>query len=301
MKRKFFVLLLVLAFISAMSLTVLAAPAGNSGKPKLAANELEQITAEILTFLRDEPTGGKTITTQELETILNPYRSILSMNGNTFYHHIMQGDFVKNRKMDAWALGRDVKVDWMWVNSTTHFMLSESLTVAGEAANVGVIDVRLHRQDEKFTYMYTWIKWDKVGELVKIPKMMMPSSRMPGTPDTREEEKIKQGNAVIYDDQTVAGQLCKVYRIGKTYHWFSTIKGYDIMTVDYGSGEKNPTQQTHFTYDMMSVNKDNTFFDPPADVKFSEEGERDSDNIATADEKPAKKRGFGLGGIFKAW
>lgn len=300
MKRKFIVLFLVLTLMSAMSSAVLAAPTGNSSKPKIAANELEQITAEILTFLRDEPTGGKTITVQELETILNPYRSkmSMSMNGNTFYHHIMHGDFVKKEK---WALGRDVKVDWMWANSATRSMLSESLTVAGEAANVGVVDARLHKQDEKFIYMYTWIKWDKVGELMKMPKMMMPNSNMPGMPGPREEEKIKQGNAVIYDDQTVAEQLCKVYRIGKTYHWFSTTKGYDIMTADYGAGEKNPAQQTHFTYDMMSVSKDNTFFDPPADVKFTEGGGRDSDTTATPDEKPAKKRGFGLGDVFKAW
>lgn len=298
MKRKFFVLLLVMAFISAMSLSVLAAPADALGKPKIAANELEQITAEILTFMRDEPTGGKTITTQELETILAPYRSKMSMDGTTFYNKTMQGDFVKKEK---WTLGRDVKVDWMWGNSTTHSMLSESLTVAGEAANVGVIDVSLHKQDEKFIYMYTWIKWDKIGELIKMPKMMTPSSNMPGMPGTREEEKFKQGNAVIYDDQTVAEQLCKVYRIGKTYHWFSTIKGYDIMTVDYGTRGKNLTQQAHFIYDMMGVNKDNTFFDPPADVKFTEQGGRDNDTTSNSDEKPAKKHGFSLGNVLKPW
>ena len=294
MKRKFFVLFLVMALISAMSLAVLAAPAGAVSKPKIAANELEQITAEILTFLRDEPTGGQTITTQELETILAPYRSKMSMNGNTFYHKIMQGDFVKKEK---WTLDRDVKVNWMWGNSTTQSMLLESLTVAGEAANVGAIDVSLNKQDEKFIYMYTWIKWDKVGELMKMPKMLIPSSSMPGMPGTREEEKIKQGNAVIYNDQTVAEQLCKVYRIGKTYHWFSTIKGYDIMTVDYGTGGKNPKQQTHFTYDMMGVNKDNTFFDPPADVKFIEQGEHDNDTISNSDEK----HDLNLGDIFKSW
>ncbi|CQR71055.1 hypothetical protein SOV_45620 [Sporomusa ovata DSM 2662] len=298
MKRKFFVLLLVMTFISAMSLSVLAAPDGALGKPKIAANELEQITAEILTFMRDEPTGGKTITTQELEAILAPYRSKMSMDGTTFYNKTMHGDFVKKEK---WTLGRDVKVDWMWGNSTSHSMLFESLTVAGEAANVGVIDVRLHKEDEKFIYMYSWIKWDKTGELIKMPKMMMPGSNMPGIPGTREEEKIKQGNAVIYDDQTVAEQLCKVYRIGKTYHWFSTKKGYDIMTVDYGTRGKNPTQQTNFIYDMMGVNKDNTFFDPPADVKFSEQGGRDNDTTPNSDEKPAKKHGFSLGNALKPW
>lgn len=298
MKRIFFVLLLVMALISAMSLAVLAAPAGAVSKPKIATNELEQITVEILTFLRDEPTGGKTITTQELETILAPYRFKMSMDGTTFHHKTMQGDFVKKEK---WNLGRDVKVDWMWGNSTTHSMLFESLTVAGKAPDVGVIDARLHKQDEKFIYMYNWIKWDKVGELMKMPKMMMPNSNMPGMSGTREEEKIKQGNAIIYDDQTVAEQLCKVYRIGKTYHWFSTIKGYDIMTANYGTRDKNPTQQTHFTYEMMSVNNDNTFFDPPADVKFTEQGGSDNDTLSNSDEKPAKKGGLGLGDIFKSW
>ena len=296
MKRFFLVLLLVMTFISAMSLAVLAAPAGTLGKPKIAANELEQITVEILTLLRDEPTGGKTITTQELETILAPYRSKMSMNGTTFHHKTMQGNFVKKEK---WNLGRDVKVDWIWGNSTTHSMLFESLTVAGEAGNVGVIDAKLHKQDEKFIYMYSWIKWDKVGELMKMPKMMMPNTGMPGMPGTREEEKYKQGNVIIYDDQTVAEQLCKVYRIGKTYHWFSTIKGYDILTADYSTREKNPIQQTHFTYEMMGVNNDNTFFDPPADVKFIEQGGLDNDPFSNSDEKPAKKNG--LGDIFKSW
>lgn len=275
--KRMLVVALVLAFlISAVPFAATASAAGQ----KLSSEEITQITTEILNTLRDEPTGGQIITRSELDAMLAKYARGISGDG-MMYTKTANGDFEKRN--NKWELGKDVTRQEIWVQmgSTYPSMRMEILILAGGNKPAGTIDVTLIKHDDNFTYMYTWVKWEKEGTLIKIPKQFYK-----GIPDSTQrkdtEDKIPDGKAIIFDDQTVNQQLCKVYsRTGanpqlgapqSSYHWFSTDKGFDLIDASYPREGNKVRQKTLITFERTGSGLDANLFNPPADVNFKEDG-----------------------------
>lgn len=296
--KKILVVTLVLAFLVS-AVPFVATPASAEGQ-RLSGEKLNQITMDILNTLCDEPTGGQIITRSELDAILAKYARDISVGG-MMYTKTANGDFEKRN--NKWELGKDVTREEMWVQMSGNAYPAtrmEILTLAGGDNPAGTIDVTLIKHDDKFTYMYTWVKGEKEGTLIKIPKQFYK-----GIPNSTQhkvaEDKNPDGKAIIFDDQTVNQQLCKVYsptgpnpQLGvsqSSYHWFSTDKGFDIIDASYQRKGNKVRQNTMITFERIGSDLDATLFNPPADVTFKEDGadsshgSGDSDNPA-ASQKP---------------
>lgn len=305
--KKMLIVTLVLAFL--VSTVPFAAAASTEGQ-RLSGEKLNQITMEILNTLCDEPTGGQIITRSELDAMLARYARSIS-GGGMMYTKTANGDFEKRN--NKWELGKNVTRQEMWVEMTGRAYPStrmEILTLAGGNKPAGIIDVTLIKHDDNFTYMYTWEKWAKEGTLIKIPRQFYNS--ISDSPQRKgAEDKNQEGKAIIFDDQTVNQQLCKVYsRTGNNpklgvsqsrYHWFSTNKGFDIIDASYRRAGTNVRQDTMITFEQIGSNLDASLFNPPSDVTFREDGSDspsrgsgDSDN-PEGSKKPRVKIGrFGF-------
>ena len=274
--------ILVVALILAVWLSAapFAATVSAEGQ-RLTGEQLNQIKDEILNTLRDEPTGGQIITRSELDAMLAKYARGIS-GGGMLYTKMANGDFEKRN--NKWELGKEVTRMENWVQMTGSSYPSirmEILTLAGGNRPVGTIDVTLIKHDENFTYMYTWVKWEKEGTLIKIPKQFFK-----GLPDPTQhkvpEDKAPDGKAILFDDQTVNEQLCKVYsrtganpKLGEpqsSYNWFSTDKGFDMINASYQKESNKVKQKTMITFERLSSGLDASLFTPPADVNFKEGG-----------------------------
>lgn len=302
--KKMLVFTLVLAFL--VSAVPFAATASAEGQ-KLSGENLNQITMEILNTLCDEPTGGQIITRSELDAMLAQYVPGISGSG-MMYTKTADGDFEKRN--NKWELGKNVTRQEMWVQMTGSAYPStrmEILTLAGGNKPAGTIDVTLIKHDDNFTYMYTWVKWEKVGTLIKIPKQFYK-----GTPDSSKrkvaEDNNQEGKAIIFDDQTVNQQLCKVYsrtgtnpKLGVSqsmYHWFSTAKGFDIIDASYQRVGNKVKQNTTITFERIGSNLDASLFNPPSDVTFREDGSDSSPGSGDSNNpKGSKKPRIKLGGF----
>ena len=276
--KKILVVALVLAVW--LSAAPFAATVSAEGQ-RLTGEQLNQIKDEILNTLRDEPTGGQIITRSELDAMLAKYARGIS-GGGMLYTKMANGDFEKRN--NKWELGKEVTRMENWVQMTGSSYPSirmEILTLAGGNRPVGTIDVTLIKHDENFTYMYTWVKWEKEGTLIKIPKQFFK-----GLPDPTQhkvpEDKTPDGKAILFDDQTVNEQLCKVYsrtganpKLGEpqsSYNWFSTDKGFDMINASYQKESSKVKQKTMITFERLSSGLDASLFTPPADVNFKEGG-----------------------------
>ena len=276
--KKILVVALVLAVW--LSAAPFAATVSAEGQ-RLTGEQLNQIKDEILNTLRDEPTGGQIITRSELDAMLAKYARGIS-GGGMLYTKMANGDFEKRN--NKWELGKEVTRMENWVQMTGSSYPSirmEILTLAGGNRPVGTIDVTLIKHDENFTYMYTWVKWEKEGTLIKIPKQFFK-----GLPDPTQhkvpEDKTPDGKAILFDDQTVNEQLCKVYsrtgpnpRLGmpqSNYHWFSTDKGFDMIDTSYQREGNKVKQKAMITFERTGSGLDAGLFDPPSDVNFKEDG-----------------------------
>ena len=276
--KKILVVALVLAVW--LSAAPFAATVSAEGQ-RLTGEQLNQIKDEILNTLRDEPTGGQIITRSELDAMLAKYARGIS-GGGMLYTKMANGDFEKRN--NKWELGKEVTRMENWVQMTGSSYPSirmEILTLAGGNRPVGTIDVTLIKHDENFTYMYTWVKWEKEGTLIKIPKQFFK-----GLPDPTQhkvpEDKAPDGKAILFDDQTVNEQLCKVYsrtganpKLGEpqsSYNWFSTDKGFDMINASYQKESNKVKQKTMITFERLSSGLDASLFNPPADVNFKEGG-----------------------------
>ena len=276
--KKILVVALVLAVW--LSAAPFAATVSAEGQ-RLTGEQLNQIKDEILNTLRDEPTGGQIITRSELDAMLAKYARGIS-GGGMLYTKMANGDFEKRN--NKWELGKEVTRMENWVQMTGSSYPSirmEILTLAGGNRPVGTIDVTLIKHDENFTYMYTWVKWEKEGTLIKIPKQFFK-----GLPDPTQhkvpEDKAPDGKAILFDDQTVNEQLCKVYsrtganpKLGEpqsSYNWFSTDKGFDMINASYQKESNKVKQKTMITFERLSSGLDASLFTPPADVNFKEGG-----------------------------
>ena len=276
--KKILVVALVLAVW--LSAAPFAATVSAEGQ-RLTGEQLNQIKDEILNTLRDEPTGGQIITRSELDAMLAKYARGIS-GGGMMYTKMANGDFEKRN--NKWELGKEVTRMENWVQMTGSSYPSirmEILTLAGGNRPVGTIDVTLIKHDENFTYMYTWVKWEKEGTLIKIPKQFFK-----GLPDPTQhkvpEDKAPDGKAILFDDQTVNEQLCKVYsrtganpKLGEpqsSYNWFSTDKGFDMINASYQKESNKVKQKTMITFERLSSGLDASLFTPPADVNFKEGG-----------------------------
>ena len=276
--KKILVVALVLAVW--LSAAPFAATVSAEGQ-RLTGEQLNQIKDEILNTLRDEPTGGQIITRSELDAMLAKYARGIS-GGGMLYTKMANGDFEKRN--NKWELGKEVTRMENWVQMTGSSYPSirmEILTLAGGNRPVGNIDVTLIKHDDNFTYMYTWVKWEKEGTLIKIPKQFFK-----GLPDPTQhkvpEDKTPDGKAILFDDQTVNEQLCKVYsrtganpKLGEpqsSYHWFSTDKGFDMINASYQKESNKVKQKTMITFERLSSGLDASLFTPPADVNFKEGG-----------------------------
>lgn len=276
--KKILVVALVLAVW--LSAAPFAATVSAEGQ-RLTGEQLNQIKDEILNTLRDEPTGGQIITRSELDAMLAKYARGIS-GGGMLYTKMANGDFEKRN--NKWELGKEVTRMENWVQMTGSSYPSirmEILTLAGGNRPVGTIDVTLIKHDENFTYMYTWVKWEKEGTLIKIPKQFYK-----GLPDPTQhkvpEDRTPDGKAILFDDQTVNEQLCKVYsrtganpKLGEpqsSYNWFSTDKGFDMINASYQKESNKVKQKTMITFERLSSGLDASLFTPPADVNFKEGG-----------------------------
>ena len=276
--KKILVVALVLAVW--LSAAPFAATVSAEGQ-RLTGEQLNQIKDEILNTLRDEPTGGQIITRSELDAMLAKYARGIS-GGGMLYTKMANGDFEKRN--NKWELGKEVTRMENWVQMTGSSYPSirmEILTLAGGNRPVGTIDVTLIKHDENFTYMYTWVKWEKEGTLIKIPKQFFK-----GLPDPNQhkvnDDKTPEGKAILFDDQTVNEQLCKVYsrtganpKLGEpqsSYNWFSTDKGFDMINASYQKESNKVKQKTMITFERLSSGLDASLFTPPADVNFKEGG-----------------------------
>lgn len=303
--KKMLVVTLVLAFL--VSAVPFAATASAEGQ-RLSGEELNQITMEILNTLCDEPTGGQIITRSELDAMLAQYVRGIS-GGGMMYTKTANGDFEKRN--NKWELGKDVTRQEMWVQMTGSTYPStrmEILTLAGGNKPAGTIDVTLIKHDDKFTYMYTWVKWEKEGTLIKIPKHFYKGPDL--TQRKVAEDKNQEGKAIIFDDQTVNQQLCKVYsrtgtnpKLGVSqskYHWFYTAKGFDIIDASYQRDGNKVRQNTMITFEQIGSDLDAILFNPPSDVTFREDGSDNSrgsadSGIPEGSKKPRIKiGGFGF-------
>lgn len=293
--KKILIATLVLAFL--VSAVPFAATASAEG-PRLSGEELNQIKMEILNTLCDEPTGGQIISQSELDAMLAQYAR--SISGGMMYTKTVDGDFEKRNT--KWELGKNVTRQEMWVEMTGSAYPStrmEILTLAGGNKPAGTIDVTLIKHDDKFTYMYTWEKWAKEGTLVKIPKQFY--NGVPDSPQRKSAEVNNQaGKAIIFDDQTVNQQLCKVYsltganpKLGVSqsrYNWFSTAKGFDIIEASYRRAGNKVTQDTMITFERIGSNLDASLFNPPSDVTFREDGSDDSYGFGDSDNSEGRKK-----------
>lgn len=294
--KRMLVVALVLAFL--VSAVPFAATASAEGQ-RLSSEKLNEITMEILNTLCDEPTGGQIITRSELDAMLAKYARGIS-GGGMMYIKTANGDFEKRN--NKWELGKDVTRQEMWVQMTGSTYPStrmEILTLAGGNKPAGTIDVTLIKHDDNFTYMYTWVKWEKEGTLIKIPKQFYK-----GIPDSTQrkvaEDKNQDGKAIIFDDQTVNQQLCKVYsrtgtnpKLGvsqSNYHWFSTDKGFDIIDASYQREGNKVRQNTMITFERIGSGLDASLFNPPSDVTFKEDGPDSSRGSGDSDKSEGSKK-----------
>ncbi len=293
--KRILVVALVLAFL--VSAVPFASAASAEGQ-KLSGEQLNQITVEILNTLRDEPTGGQIISRSELDAMLAKYARGIS-GGGMMYTKMANGDFEKRN--NKWELGKEVTRMENWVQMTGSAYTSmrmEVLTLAGGNKPVGNIDVTLIKFDENFTYMYTWVKWEKEGTLIKIPKQFFKGLPDP-TQQKMPEDKTPEGKAILFDDQTVNDQLCKVYsrtganpKLGEpqsSYHWFSTDKGFDMINASYPRESGKVKQKTMILFERISSDLDASLFTPPSDVNFKEGGPGSSRDSSEPDKSAGNK------------
>lgn len=276
MPRKFMsvliVLMIALSIAPASSLAAAtAAPAASIATPDFSKTPdkkaLDKIKASMLPLVKDRPTGGKVVKISALEKTLAPYRAKYKPgSGNSFYMVSFNGDYIKQN--GKWALGETANVSASWVQNATTFTRMESMIVKGleEDRKEGTIDCTLMKSDKNFSYIYNWEKFTKTGQLMKIPKMPSLTENNSTITDDKNE------TARIYPNQTVSGQLCKVYSYGsgkdEIFYWLSTTKGFEIKTAYFLSATD---QSMTYTYEMKKLNKDASFYNPPTDVKFTED------------------------------
>ena len=244
----------------------------SSASNKPAISDITGLRAYILTLPVDEPTNGRDISVEELESILAPYYAKFNYgNGNTFYYYTTRGDFAK--KGEKWEMSDDVTVSQMWsrVSGENYRLLSETLTIfnAWNEEKVGVTECMLMKDDDSFSYTYSWVKGAKEGEMMKFPKR--PGTGTEGY-DGGEYIPDNRGRARIYDDKMVDGKLCKVYSYGdgedRTYYFVSTVNGVEIMNASYDPEDGVKKQNMHFVLDMKSINTEESLFNLPSGVNF---------------------------------
>lgn len=263
------IILALLLFPASSLAAASAAPAVSITTPDFSKTPdkkaLDKIKTDMLTLVKDRPTGGKTISLSALDKTLAPYRAKFKIgSGNSFYTETFTGDYAKQN--GKWALGDYADVTASWVQDTTTFTRMEKMTVKSfeEDKEEGMIDCTLMTSDKAFSYIYTWVKFTKNGQVVKMPKTSSQVQKGSTVPAVKND-----GTGRLYPDQTVNGQLCKVYSLGtgenETIYWLSTTKGFDIKTATFSSAAE---QAMTYRYEMKKVSKDAGFYNPPGDVNF---------------------------------
>ena len=217
----------------------------------------------------DEPKGGRTISVDELSAILAPYYDKLDMgDGDSLYTYNINGDYKKAG--GKWAMDSRFAATKTWdmINELFFKMYSESQIIFCDydEDSVGKTECMLMIDDGDYSYMYNWEKGAKEGNMMKYKKEPSNDDSKAGYPT----------DAIIYDDQIINGQLCKVYSYvdivpdnsSRTYLWLSTVTGIGIMSATYT--DDGQTQFMFYTIDEKYVTVANSFFEPPASVHFSE-------------------------------
>ena len=237
------------------------------------ATEVAKFRADCEALIKDAPTGGKQITFQQLQAILNPYRKG-SGKGNTDYHKYMMGQFEKqnNKWVASGMMPLAIHEKWSKAAVGTVYASSknETLHIKNPMASYkeGAVESELSKEDASYTYKHRWYKTAETGTLQKIAKVAPKAEKAEKyTPGTHEPGKMPDMKVTLYPDATVAGQLCKVYSYDmgtggegmKTYFWFSTVKGMEILQESMMT--PGMTMAT-FTYDNKKIDKDELFFDP---------------------------------------
>jgi len=251
----------------------------NPNDPELkivyGAPELAKLQKECEALIQDAPTGGKSITFQQLQNILSPYRKSMG-TGNTDYRKTMNMTQFEKDAQKNWVATANLSITENWLNGTNQ--KSEILHIKNqrEPYKEGAVECELRKEDADFHYTYRWYKTATTGFVYKKPKKSTaktPEKHTPASP--HEKPKMPDMKVTLYPDKTVAGQLCKVYSYGMNentdtgmYFWFSTVKGFDILnasitTITRDSGAPSATNAyAMFTYENKKISKDAAFFDP---------------------------------------
>jgi len=234
-------------------------------------SDLKALRSYIMTLVPEVPVGGKKISRDELYDILEPYYKEYSRNGDSSYEYSVDGDFVKNGV--KWEMDYRVRLRENWFNfeSEGYMSYDESFIVFDEydKDKEGLTTCSLSISDDSFYYDYSWIKGEKEGELDKFPRK--------SSNDNYDPKEIPESFAILYDDQVIDGQLCKVYRIvfsdddetmGTSYYWFSTVSGETLMIAYFSDG--NNSCNLDYIFESKYVATGASFYVVPKDIHFVE-------------------------------
>jgi len=236
-------------------------------------SDVAQVLAFFKALATDQPTGGKSISIAEMDAMREQYYGIaLTGSGNATYDYGIHGYFEKTGGKWEPLYTVMARESWYQMDSDDFVYYSENLIVFADGYSIdkpGDIQCSLSKSDDVYYFDYLWMKGANEGHYMKWPK----SGDSDGSYGTYVDMR---GDAYIYEDQIIDGQLCKVFSFiytdipngDREYFWLSTVTGVVVKSAIY----ENDTGNLSLVYSTLNeyVNKDASIFKVPDGVNFVE-------------------------------
>ena len=213
------------------------------------------------------PTKGVKKTEKQIDDLLNKIPNKPSGKGNTSYLYSLGFVRLASKKPGNYE-SATVEKQWFKENDKTISIYVENRDLMNLKAG---IHCEIQKMDTININIYYWVKGKKTGNHdVYENKIYNYANNTGNSTNIKTAEYL---NYKLYPDATVLGEKCMVfsyeyknlYGTFTRYYFVSRKTGQYIKNIDAGSD----SIYTWIAFERKLVNKADSFFDPPKDVKFT--------------------------------
>jgi len=249
---------------------------------------VEEMTAEIMRSVADEPQNGVEISRDDLWAQLNPYSLKVRWASNT---HALSftGDFRKTGG-GGWEKGYDSFFLYNAYSSgdSTQFKYDEQQTLWGGAAGTRRFALTVFDAENQKLSAYEWDSLKDTGTLNSIPAHSSSSLFSPMSLRDYLPSRIDWGYK-SYDEAVINGERCKVFSVttkenmiqgegpnlpehwvDKTeYFYVSTVSGLNVLTTNYQTTGETTYLALSIVFTISPSLTDAGEISPPSNITFS--------------------------------
>jgi len=228
---------------------------------------LDKLTLSGVKVYDVVPTKGTNKTKKQIDDLLKKIPNKPSGKGNTRYIYFLAFERQKSKKPGNYDLVNVNKYYYKYISKTKEFFYSEDKDLIDTKAGIRCY---IYKKDTKNGSSYFWIKGKKTGEYYtwKIDNYDY-------------NENLKPLNFMLYPDEIVLGEKCMVYSFEYkfindgmypyyfyTYYYFISRYTGQVIKEIFTSTESYSIINTVITFEEKWIDKADSFFNPPKDVKF---------------------------------